>query len=96
MITFRQSRLGIKPTCVTDASGKVICECQVPKVYRNFDAHTVNTDHTREVFAHLMTPLVKDKFISRFDFDMAETRHEIDKMTAVTQAIINERNKHLI
>jgi len=96
MIVLRQNRLGIRPTCVTDKNGKVICECHVPKVYRNFDAHTVDIDHAREVFAHLLTPLVKDKFISRFDFDMAEIKHEIDQSTAVIEAIIKERNRHLL
>jgi hypothetical protein len=66
------------------------------EVYYNFDARTMDTDHAREVFAHLLTPLVKDKFISRFDFDMAEIKHEMDQITAVTEAIIKERNRHPI
>jgi len=96
MIALRQNRLGIKPNRVIDANGNVICECQVPKVYSNFDTDKVDTDHAREAFAYLLSPLVKDKFVSRHDYEMAEFRHEYSQKTAVMEAILEERSRHII
>ena len=91
MITLRQKRLGIEPKRVTGANGEVICECLIPKIYGNIKVSDSDIDGIRGVLAHLLTPMVKDKFISRFDYDMAELRHK----TEVLSAIIQERNRHM-
>lgn len=96
MITLRQNRLGIKPSRVTDASGNVICECQVPKMYSGFDAEKVDIDHTREVFALCLAPLVKDRFVPRFDYDLAQFEHEVSEKLASVQATLEERRRHII
>jgi len=96
MITIRQNRLGIKPGWVVGPKGNVVCECQVPKVYGNFAAHAVDIDHAREVFACFLSPLVKDKFVSRFDYDLAKLNHEISERTAVIEATLKERNRHIV
>jgi len=92
LIALRQERLGIEPKRVTGANGEVICECLIPKIYGNIKVSDSNIDSIREKFAHLLTPLVKDKFISRFDYDMAELKHE----TEVLNAILKERNRHRV
>jgi len=91
MITLRQKRLGIEPKRVTGANGQVICECLIPKIYGNIKVSDSDIDGIRGVLAHVLTPMVKDKFISRFDYDMAELRHK----TEVLSAIIQERNRHV-
>jgi predicted nucleic acid-binding Zn-ribbon protein len=96
MIGLRQKRLGIGPKQVIDPDGKVICECQLPRMYGNTKMDEPDIDEVRGVFAHLLTPLVKDKFISRFDYDMAEIKNETSQTIAVTEAILEERKKHII
>ena len=39
---------------------------------------------------------LKDKFVSKFDYNMAALEHKSDKITAVTEAILQERRQHLI
>jgi len=96
MIALRQNRLGIEPKQVTDANGNVICECQIPRLYGSIKMQEADIDNVRVAFAHFLTPLVKDKFVSRFDYDMAEIRHETSKIIAVNEAIIEERSRHII
>lgn len=91
MISLRQKRLGIEPKRVTDANGEVICECLIPEIYGNIKVSDSDIDGIRGTFAHFLTPLVKDKFISRFDYDMAELKNKAE----VFSAIVEERNRHL-
>ena len=92
MIGLRQKRLGIGPKQITDNNGKVVCECQVPRIYGDIRMDESNIDEVRAKFAHLLTPLVKDKFISKFDYDLRETEHKIE----ICDAILQERKRHLI
>lgn len=96
LITLRQRRLGITPDKVTDKNGNVICECIVPKLYDYFNIDEVNTDHAREVFAYYLTPLVRDKFVTRFEFDLAMTKKELSQEIAVINATMEERNRHIL
>ncbi len=96
MIALRQNRLGIEPKRAADANGDIICACQVPKIYGRIRLSEKDIDNVRMEFAHRLTPMVKDKFISRFDYDMAQIKHETSKTIAVTEAILKERKKHLI
>ncbi len=77
MIALRQNRLGVEPTSVIDRYGKVICKCLTPVITTDLKAYNINTDHVRGVFAHLLTPLVKDKFVSKFDHDIEVLRSEM-------------------
>jgi len=91
MIGLRQKRLGIGPKQITDSNGKVICECQVPTLHGDIRIDEPDVDEVRAKFAHLLTPLVKDEFISRFDYDTREMSHKLD----ILQAIVEERNRHI-
>ncbi|MFC1995111.1 helix-turn-helix domain-containing protein [Chloroflexota bacterium] len=91
MIALRQNRLGIEPKRVMDANGKVLCECQIPRVYGSIKMQGVDIDNVRTVFAHSLTPLLKDQFVSRIDYDMAEIKHLADML----KAIQDERNRHI-
>lgn len=93
MITLRQQKLGIEPKRVTDEGGTVICQCQVPHISRFPKYDEAKTDDIRIKLAYFLAPLVKDKFVSRFDHEMAIMRHETDKIIAVTEAITEERNR---
>ena len=92
MIGLRQKRLGIGPKQITDSNGRVVYECQVPRIYGDIGMDESDIDDAREKFAYLLTPLVKDKFISRFHYDMREMSHKLD----ILQAIADERNRHII
>lgn len=92
MIGLRQKRLGIGPKQVTDRTGKVVCECQVPRMYGTVAMVESDIDKARENFAYLLAPLVKDKFISKFDYQMREVQHGIE----IADAILTERRQHLI
>jgi len=92
MIGLRQKRLGIGPKRLKDPNGKVVCECQVPRIYGDIRMDESDIDEVRGKFAHLLTPLVKDKFISKFDYEMRESRHKIE----ICNAILHERKQHLI
>ena len=91
MIALRQKRLGIEPKRVSGANGEVICECLIPKIYGNIKVSDSDIDGIRGVFARVLTPMVKDKFISRFDYDIAELKHKGE----VLQAVLEERNRHM-
>jgi hypothetical protein len=92
MIGLRQKRLGIGPKQVKDHDGKVICECQVPRIYGGIRMDESDIDKARENFAYLLAPLMKDKFISKFDYEMRETRHKIE----ICNAILQERRQHIV
>lgn len=72
MVGLRQKRLGVGPKQVKDASGKIVCECQVPAIHSSLDAYNVDIDQIREELAFYLMPLVKDKFVSKWDYEMAK------------------------
>lgn len=88
MVGLRQKRLGVGPKQVKDASGNIICECQIPGIHYKIELDSVDIDRVREQLAFYLMPLVKDKFVSRWDYETAELRHSIDK----TEAILRERS----
>ncbi len=96
MIGLRQKWLGIEPKQVLDKDGNILCKCDVPRMYGTTDLPDAAIIYARSTFAQLLTPLVKDQFVSRRDYDMAELMHETSKTTAVAQAIIDESNRHLL
>ncbi len=100
MIALRQNRLGVEPKQVTDANGKVICQCQVPRISTDLKAHEIDVNYVMETFALLISPLVKDKMVSRSEYDLAEKGYELSEKMAVPQAtldaILEERRRHII
>ena len=56
----------------------------------------VDINHAREVFAYLLSPLVRDKLVSKFEYYLAETRHQLDRNVDVIEAAIEEGHRHLI
>ena len=91
MVGLRQKRLGIGPKQVKDHDGNVVCECQVPRIYGNISMDESDIDEVREKFAHLLAPLVKDKFISKSDYQIEKIGHAIE----VADAILQERRRHI-
>lgn len=74
VITMRQNWL-VKQA--KDRRGRVIGERQVPGVYDDFSANKVDIDTIRSALAYMLTPLVKDKFVSRVHYDMAKLGYEV-------------------
>jgi len=70
MVGLREKRLGVGPKQVKDASGNIICECQMPEIRSSVDADHVDTDQVREQLAFYLMPLVKDKFVSKWDYEV--------------------------
>lgn len=86
MVALRQIRLGVGAKQVKDASGEVICECQIPEIYHKVELDSVDINLAREQLALCLVPLVKDKFVSKFDYEMAERRHATEVIEALLQA----------
>ena len=96
VIALRQKRLGMAPLKVEDVKGRVIFEINVPELYEYFNINEVDTEHAREVFAHFIAPLVSDRFVSRFEHDMAMIKSDISGKINVIEAIMEERGRHII
>ena len=96
-VVLRQKRAGIEPKRVTDADGNLICECSLPRPFNVLASHKVNTEYAGGEFAHLLTPMVKDQFVSRWDYDVAEFNHNIsgklNVLTAIAETIKKERER---
>ncbi|GAF70253.1 unnamed protein product, partial [marine sediment metagenome] len=86
MVALRQIRLGVGAKQVKDASGEVICECQIPEIYHKVELDSVDINLAREQLALCLVPLVKDKFVSKFEYEMAERRHATEVIEAILQA----------
>ena len=90
LIALRQKWLGVEPEPVTGVNGEMVCECLVPKIYGSIRTSEIDIDNVRTDFAQRLAPMVKDKFISRFEYDMAESRHK----TEIVLATLEERNRN--
>lgn len=86
MVAVRQIRLGVGAKQVKDASGEVICECQIPAIHHKVELDSVDIDLAREQLALCLVPLVKDKFVAKFDYAMAERRHATEVIEAILRA----------
>jgi hypothetical protein len=83
MVGLREKRLGSGPKQVKDADGSIVCQCQVPAIHSNLDADNVDTDQVREQLAFYLMPLVKDKFISRWDYEVLASECAVWKARAL-------------
>jgi len=91
MLGLRQQRLGIGPKQVRDRDGNVVCECQVPRMHGTIRMDQSDIDAVRETFAYVLAPLVKDKFISKSDYQTIKIKHAIE----VADAILQEQKRHI-
>jgi len=78
MVALRQKRLGVGPKQVRDAEGNIICQCPVP-VIANLDNSGINMDNVRERLALHLMPLVKDKFISVLEHEIALVKCKVER-----------------
>lgn len=93
MLALRQERLGIGPKQVVDSNGEIICRCDVPKITTNLDKYDIDIDHARTAFGFLLAPLVRDKFVSRIEYDIAKMGYTMDKKLEVLKDDINQMQK---
>jgi myosin heavy subunit len=82
MISIRQVRLGRGPNRVTDANGKVICECEVPIIFLDSDQDKYKADpnSARQFLADLLLPLVKDRFVPKSVYETLERMKNVEMM----------------
>ena len=82
MVGLRQKRLGIDPKRVEDADGNIICDCHMPEIRSIVDVDNIDIDKVREQLAFYLMPLVKDKFVSRWDHEMLASECAVWKARA--------------
>jgi len=75
MLTLRQERLDINPRAT--AAGAIIYKHELPRIYSDFWAQKPNVNVITEAFAFLLTPLLKDKLVSKYDYDMARSGYDV-------------------
>jgi predicted nucleic acid-binding Zn-ribbon protein len=82
MMSIRLARLGRGPNQVKDAKGKVICECEVPVIYFDFDKdkYKADPDSARQFLADLILPLVKDRFVPKSVYETLERMKNVEMM----------------
>jgi len=90
MVMLKQKRLGIGTEQVTDANGTVVCQCQLPCITTDFEEHEIDIDHARGTFAYFLSPLVRDKFVSRFEYDLAKMERDYSKEIAVLEGKLSD------
>lgn len=88
MIYLRQQRLGVGPQQVKDANGNVVCACKVPQLYVNVDEYEINRDEARRRLALYLVPLVKDKFVPRFEYDLTKLSESILELNKLTYDLL--------
>ena len=93
MLALRQKRLGIDPKQVVDSNGEIICRCELPKITTELDKCDIDIDHARTVFGFLLAPLVRDKFVSRIEYDIVKMGYTMDKKLEVLKDGINQMQK---
>jgi hypothetical protein len=77
MNIIRNNRLGMQPRQAVNRSLTLIYKGRLPKAYRDFNKHRINIDLAREAFAFLLTPLLKDKLVSKYQYDMLKSGYEV-------------------
>lgn len=86
MVAVRQQRLGFGAKQVKDASGEVICECPIPKIDQHVVLDSADIDQARQQLALYLAPLVRDKFVTRIEYEMARIDVRIAKTDAILRA----------
>lgn len=70
LIALRQKTLGIEPAKVKDKNGNLICECAVPTI-DSVNTFNVDMDKIRGMLALNLAPLLKDKYITIIEHQIA-------------------------
>ena len=78
---IRLARLGEKPKQVMDAKGKVICQCHVPMPYTPIKDYSIAVDKAQSRLAEYLVPLVKEKFVPKFEYETNKLMQEITEMS---------------
>ncbi|MBA7565524.1 hypothetical protein ES708_07208 [subsurface metagenome] len=83
MLTLRQERLDINPR-ITEFGG-IIYKHELPRIYTDFWTQKPNVNAIREAFAFLLAPLLKDKLVSKYEYDTAISGYKIIREGRVTK-----------
>jgi len=75
MLTLRQERLDINPRLAM--AGAIIYKHELPRIYTDFWTQKPNVNVIREAFAFLLTPLLKDKLVSKYEYDAAISGYKV-------------------
>lgn len=82
MLTLRQERLGVSPR-LTEFGG-IIYKHELPRIYTDFWTQKPDVNVIREAFAFLLAPLLKDRLVSKYEYDMAKSGYEVIRQGRVT------------
>lgn len=88
MIAVRQLRLGKVVEEFTDNKGNSVCLCPVPKIMTNLATYNVDFSQVKDILASYLMPIVKDRFVARQKYEMAEADHQLDLLEAQQSAQI--------
>lgn len=91
IIALRQKRMGIEPKKVKDSSGKVISKCTVPEIHNDMNAHKVDTDSARETFAFYLSGLVRDKFVTKLEYEYTKIMSDAQLVLAKAELVKKEK-----
>ncbi|MFC2000959.1 hypothetical protein ACFLUZ_00445 [Chloroflexota bacterium] len=83
MLTLRQERLDINPRLTM--AGAIIYKHELPRIYTDVKALKPNVNAIREAFVFLLAPLLKDKLVSKYEYDMAKSGYEVIRQDRVTK-----------
>ena len=89
MVALRQARLGVGAKQVTDSRGNVICACPIPKIDQHVVLDSADIDQARQQLALYLAPLVRDKFVTRIEYEMAKIDLSIAKNEAILRTMGN-------
>lgn len=78
MVALRQKRLGVELKQAVDAEGNLTCQCTIP-VIGDLDNKDIDMDTIRERLALHLMPLVKDKFISVLEHEIALVQCKVER-----------------
>lgn len=78
---IRLVRLGKKPKQVFDAQGKLLCQCHVPVPYTPLADYGLAIKKARERLAGYIAPLVSDKFVPVFEYEVARLKQEVAEIS---------------
>jgi myosin heavy subunit len=91
---IRMARTGKGPKKAVDAQGNVICQCQVPIPHEPLENYGVKMDKARTRLAEYLVPLVKNKFVPKFEYEANKILQEITDMNKqLTGAMFGEPGK---
>lgn len=88
MLAVRQLRLGEGIKEIRDNEGNAMCLCPVPKILTNLATYDVDFSKVKDTLASYLMPIVKERFVSRQEYEMAKANHQLDLLEAQQSAQI--------